>query len=440
MTSFDTLMNTTTLAQRMAEGRIPISDALRYAMQIAESLRQIHDEGRVHGSVSPLSISVEHNNAALLPSMVAAGAATPYSAPEVLAGKAPDTRSDIFSFGTVVYEMLTGKRAFDGTDRTKPAPSGSPAVDRFVAGCVASNPLARLQSVKRVMMELKLLHAAARRAESSAAARSTVSDAAIRAQLLELETRLNTRLQDQQKNVAEMRHAVTDAVATLRGQLAAVSTELGTARDRANQVEHSIDAAGERIVAHVQNSVDAASERIASAQLSVDAASVRIAALEQGIMAANNRIDHLERVEAPAADPQLVAGVQRSVDSAAQRIAQLEQALQEANQRVATLEQWPDPTAVNPEIQHNLAALADRVQHFEQDLSDLAKRNADLHDLVAQDLRGFEKSLQSQGASIESARTAMAQTDDLVERVVEALESLQTIVLEQSGDRAAALA
>jgi uncharacterized coiled-coil protein SlyX len=156
-------------------------------------------------------------------------------------------------------------------------------------------------------------------------------------------------------------------------------------------------------------------------------------------MAANNRIDHLEHKEAPAADPQLVAGVQQSVDSAAQRIAQLEQALQEANQRVATLEQKPEPVAADPEIQHNLTALADRVQHFEQGLAGQAKSIADLRDQVTQDLRGFEKSLQGQGASIESARTAMAQTDDLVERVVEALESLQTIVLEQSGDRAATL-
>jgi chromosome segregation ATPase len=440
MTSFDTLMNTTTLAQRLAEGRIPVPDALRYAMQIAEALRKIHDEGRVHGSVSPVSIALEKNTAELMPSIMAGGAATPYAAPEVLAGKAPDTRSDIFSFGTVVYEMLTGKRAFEGADRGKPAPSGSPAVDRFVAGCVASDPPARLQSIKRVMMELKLLHAAARRAESSAAARSPVPEAAIRAHVLELETRLNGRLLEQQKSIAEMRHAVTEAVATLRGQLAAVGTELGATRDRANQVEQRIDAAGERIVSQVRNSVDAASERIASAQLSVDAASVRIAALEQGILSANSRIDILEKKEAPAPAPQLAADVRQSVESAAGRIAQLERALQEANQRVAALEQRPAAPGESPEIQHNLAALADRLSHAEQGLDSVVKRTGDLHDRVAHDLQGFEKTLHGQSASIESARTAMAQTDDLVERVVEALESLQTIVLEQSGDRTAPIA
>jgi serine/threonine protein kinase len=438
MTSFDTLMNTRTLAQRLAEGRIPVPDALRYAMQIAEALRKLHEEGRVHGWVSPVSIALNNNSVELMASMAAAGAATPYSAPEVMAGRAPDTRSDIFSFGTVVYEMLTGKRAFEGADRSKPAPSGSPAVDRFVAGCVAIDPAARLQNIKRVMMELKLLNAAARRAETPSAGRSGVSDSGLRTEMQELETRLGARVNEQQKFVAEMQHAVTEAIATLRGQLAAVGKELAASRGQSEKAEQGLDAAaGERIVSQVQQSVDAVGERMASVQLSVDAAAVRIAALEQGVMQANTRVEELEHKEVPSQAPAIPAGVQQTINSAGERIARLEQALEAANHRVAELETRPAAVPQNPQLQQNLTALTDRVSHIEQGFDGFLKRSSELQDLVTKELQNFEKTLQSQSASIESARTAMAQTDDLVERVVEALESLQTIVLEQSGDRAA---
>ncbi len=434
MTSFDTLMNTKTLAQRLAESRIPVPEALRYSMQIADALRKLHDEGRVHGSVSPVSFALDNNSAELMPAMTAAGATTPYTAPEVMAGKAPDSRSDIFSFGTVVYEMLTGRRAFEGADRGKPAPSGSPAVDRFVSGCLATEPQARLQSIKRVMMELKLLHAAARRAETPAA--RPPADAALRAEMHQLEERTTARLHEQQKFVAEMQHAVTEAVATLRGQLSAVSAELSTSRDRTGDVQHAIESASGKIIGHVQQSVDAVSERVASVQLSVDAASVRIAALEQGLLAANGRIERVENKPAPAPVVEIPESVQQAMDSSARRVAELEEALAAANQKIEILGNQPAPQAANPEV---FQALAERMSHLEDRLEGFSKHADDVKDSVAHQLEGFEKQLQSQTASIESARTAMAQTDDLVERVVEALESLQTIVLEQSGDRATTL-
>lgn len=547
MTTFDTLMNTRTLAQRLAEDRIPVADALRYSMQLAEALRKLHEEGRVHGSVSPVSIALDNDAVDLLPGMVPAGGATPYAAPEVIDGRTPDTRSDIFSFGAVVYEMLTGKRAFEGADRAKPAPSGSPAVDRFVGGCVAADPAARLQNIKRVMMELKLLNAAARRAETATTTRPNPNDAVV-AEMHQLETHVAARLQEQQKFVGEIHHAVSEAVATLRGQLAAVSTELAASLERSNQVERSIDTAGERIANHVQQSLDAAFERISSAQqaadaaserissvqqtadaaserissvqegidsaseriasleqssdaaaerinslqnnldaaheristaqqgvntafehissiqdgvnavseriasvqhgvdsgseraaavqLSVDAASVRIAAVEQGFMVVNSRIEHLEQKEIPVPEPTIPAEVQQTIDSSAERIASLEQALESAHNRVAELEAWQAATSQNDELHRNLAALVDRVSNVEMGVDNIAQRTGDHYDSLAQELMNFEKTLQKQSASIESTRTAMAQTDDLVERVVEALESLQTIVLEQSGDRA----
>jgi predicted nucleic acid-binding Zn-ribbon protein len=81
----------------------------------------------------------------------------------------------------------------------------------------------------------------------------------------------------------------------------------------------------------------------------------------------------------------------------------------------------------------------ERIVRLEQGLDAARKHIATLHDSVAEDFMDFEQGLKSQAEAIQSARTAMAQTDDLVERVVEALESLQSAVLEPREERAVAI-
>src|SRR5690349_5764682 len=110
----ETAGNSQTLGQRMAQSRIPVPEALRYAMILAEALRKVHDSGQVHGAVSPGAIAVTRNGLELLPALGSVGTVTPYTAPEVVEGRAADSRSDIFSFGTILYEMLTGRAAFSG--------------------------------------------------------------------------------------------------------------------------------------------------------------------------------------------------------------------------------------------------------------------------------------------------------------------------------------
>src|ERR1700722_5234042 len=101
------------LAQRLAQGRIPSGEALRCATLLAESLRKAHDEGRVHGFLTPHAVWL---NGLAVELAVPAGqpTVTPYTAPELLAGRLADRRSDIFSLGAILYEMLTGNRAFTG--------------------------------------------------------------------------------------------------------------------------------------------------------------------------------------------------------------------------------------------------------------------------------------------------------------------------------------
>jgi len=225
-------VRTRTLAERLAEGPIPAAEALGFALQLAGALRGIHDEGRVYGSLSPLTIALDNNSAELLPSIVGVGGTASYVAPELLAGGMPDSRSDIFSFGAVVYEMLTGRRAFEGLDRSNPPQSGSPGVDCFVRGCVAADPNARVQNLRRVMMELRLLHAAARRADTPTGARG-LPRTSVRAEVHALESQFRARQREQQKTVAELQHFVTEAIDKLRVQLASVSAQLSAPRDSA---------------------------------------------------------------------------------------------------------------------------------------------------------------------------------------------------------------
>jgi hypothetical protein len=322
---------TLTLSQRMNDGQVPVADALRWAMQVGESLRRTHDAGQVHGAVTPDHIYLAASGAELEPAFGAAGGMiTPYTAPEALDGRA-EARSDIYSFGMVLFEMLTGRRPLEG-DTT-----GSPAADRLIIPCLAKNPDARASRMQKVLMELKLLSVAVHRA-ASAARREPAVNPAVRAEMLQLEARMAERLAAHERTVVEIHRSATEAVMTLKGQLSALGAEMAEAQERFGARPQAEEIA-ERILARVDRGFEAVS-------------------------------DHIQRVE----------------------------------------------TTVEEMRQHG--------SQLERD--------------VAADFAAIEENLRSQTGAIESARAAMAQTDDLVERVVEALESLQTAVLDQadgSGDR-----
>ena len=130
-----------------------------------------------------------------------AATVTPSAAAEV-AGEPADARSDVFFFGTLAFEMLAGTPGVGWRRPTgltlaicnaAPPASGSPAVDRLVAGCVAKAPSARWQRMQKIMMELKLLTVAARRADAEPVARG-VSDTALQSEIQHLEGRVIARL------------------------------------------------------------------------------------------------------------------------------------------------------------------------------------------------------------------------------------------------------
>jgi serine/threonine protein kinase/Tol biopolymer transport system component len=185
-----------TLLDRLTKGALPLDQALQYAIQIADALVAAHRAGIVHRDLKPGNVMLTKNGAKLLDfglaktsAPVVAGAAlsmlptTPpnltaqgailgtfqYMAPEQLEGQDADPRTDIFAFGAVVYEMLTGKKAFEGKsqasliaailEREPPATSTiqpfiSPALDRIVKKCLTKNPDHRWQTARDLFDEL----------------------------------------------------------------------------------------------------------------------------------------------------------------------------------------------------------------------------------------------------------------------------------------------
>jgi len=189
-----------TLAARLRKGRLPLNQALEYATQIADALSKAHRQGIVHRDLKPGNVMLTKSGAKLLdfglaklrPAVLGAASTTPsalptlepstepgtllgtvpYMAPEQIEGKEADARSDIFSFGTVLYEMVAGRRAFEGDSHAnliaailehEPPPLSSlqpvtpPALDRFVRRCLAKDPEQRWQSAADVAEDLRWL-------------------------------------------------------------------------------------------------------------------------------------------------------------------------------------------------------------------------------------------------------------------------------------------
>jgi serine/threonine-protein kinase len=109
-----------TLADRL-QRRMPLTDVLSMAKQIVDALEAAHGQGIVHGDLTPTNIKLREDGTvkALGFGSTQAGVAlgtAAYMAPEQAVGKRVDKRADIWSFGCVLYEMLAGRRAFDGAE------------------------------------------------------------------------------------------------------------------------------------------------------------------------------------------------------------------------------------------------------------------------------------------------------------------------------------
>jgi Tol biopolymer transport system component len=149
------------------KGPVPPAEAVRYASQIAEALDAAHRKGTTHRDLKPGNILITRQGIKLLdfglariapsehdPTLTIAGQVmgTPaYMSPEQWEGKAGDARSDIYAFGCVLYEMLTGKRVTP--DR---APLEQQPLEGIVAKCLEKDPESRWQSARDIKAVLEL--------------------------------------------------------------------------------------------------------------------------------------------------------------------------------------------------------------------------------------------------------------------------------------------
>ena len=163
------LVRGTTLATRLASGRVTLDDTIRYGMQIADALAAAHASGIVHRDLKPGNIMVAKSGVKVLDFGLAKltdGDATltrtevimgtpAYMAPEQRDDGTCDARSDIYSFGLILLEMATGRRIVDG-DSWKDVPS---SLARVIQGCLERDPDARWQSAADIKKGLSWVSA-----------------------------------------------------------------------------------------------------------------------------------------------------------------------------------------------------------------------------------------------------------------------------------------
>jgi len=190
------LLDGETLAQRLIKGPLPPDQVLRIGVEMASALDAAHRKGIIHRDLKPGNVMLARTGAKLLDFGLAKGAVAvggdsgavtvsqpltskgtllgtfQYMSPEQLEGQEADARTDIFALGAVLYEMTTGKRAFEGASRasliasimtaqpravSELQPMTPPALDRLIRKSLAKDPDARWQSAADVADELRWL-------------------------------------------------------------------------------------------------------------------------------------------------------------------------------------------------------------------------------------------------------------------------------------------
>ena len=184
-----------TLADRIAQGSIPLEETVAIASQIAEALEAAHEQGIIHRDLKPANVKVKDDGTVKVldfglakaldptpegdpsqsPTLTAAATrmgvimgTAAYMAPEQAKGKVADKRADVWAFGVVLFEMLTGRRTFDGDDASEvmakvitsqPAWDAlptelPPALVTYLRRCLEKDPRERLRDIGDVRLAM----------------------------------------------------------------------------------------------------------------------------------------------------------------------------------------------------------------------------------------------------------------------------------------------
>jgi len=176
------------LVKRLERGALPLDEAIKAAVEIADALNAAHRAGIVHRSLHPLTILMTSGGVKLLdfglsrieaPTTDVRSNTTKtdftdetlrFMAPEQINGGQADGRSDIFAFGAILYEMVTGQKAFEGKNRpvliaaistldpdplSKTQPDAPPALDHITERCLAKAPDDRWQTAHDLLIQLR---------------------------------------------------------------------------------------------------------------------------------------------------------------------------------------------------------------------------------------------------------------------------------------------
>ena len=192
------LLEGETLRERLRNGPLPIRKVIDYSMQVAKGLAAAHEKGIVHRDLKPENLFLTHDGRVKILDFGLAKLTRPeansdsgdaptvqvateaglvmgtagYMSPEQVRGKAADHRSDIFSFGAILYEMISGKRAFHGEtpadtmsailkeevpELSETARNVPPGLERIVRHCLEKHPAQRFQSAGDLAFDLEAL-------------------------------------------------------------------------------------------------------------------------------------------------------------------------------------------------------------------------------------------------------------------------------------------
>jgi eukaryotic-like serine/threonine-protein kinase len=233
------LLEGETLRERLRTGALPMRKAIDYALQIARGLAAAHEKGIVHRDLKPENLFLTEDgrvkildfglakltrpesmsadgDAATLQAATEAGmimGTVGYMSPEQVRGKPADARSDIFAFGAILYEMVSGKRAFHGEtpadtmsailkedvpELSETARNVPPGLDRVVRHCLEKSPVQRFHSANDLAFDLEAL-----------TDMSTTAKSAVRAVVARDE------VQEQRRRFAMVAAAVVAAIALI---------------------------------------------------------------------------------------------------------------------------------------------------------------------------------------------------------------------------------